>query len=258
MYDNDVRLLRCICFLLSFTAFFIIPPLVYAALPSPTPEFFVNDFTGTLSSKTLGEIVAKGAATEKRTGAQAVVAIVSSFGGKSRDDYALELFRSWGIGQKGKDNGVLLLVALTDREVKIETGYGLEGALPDGKCGRILDDCFVPSMRDGKTDYAILKTYDAILTEIAKEYKIDPETITEGTGYRISAPKKSYGPFEIILIILFIIFIVLSHRFRCGRFRVGGFGGGSFRGGGFGGGGFGGGFGGGGGRSGGGGAGRRW
>ena len=259
----NVRIVRGRCFLLSFAAFFIISTSLNAALPSPTGDFFVNDFAGALSSSARNEIISKGAAMEKRTGAQVVVAIVSSFEGKNRNDYAVELFRSWGIGQKGKDNGVLLLVSITDREVKIEVGYGLEGALPDGKCGRILDDFFVPSMRDGKTDSAVLKTYDAILTEIAKEYKIDPETIMEGSSYSISTSssdsKKTSTLEEIIYILIFILVVFLSFYFKCRNFGRGGYRGGYRGGGSFGGGGSsGGGFRGGGGRSGGGGGGRSW
>ena len=234
-----------------------------AAVPSPTNDFFVNDYTGSLNNAVLKEIMAKGVALEKSTGAQAVVVIVDSLSGMGRDNYALEILRTWGIGQKDKNNGVLLLVAITDREVKIEVGYGLEGALPDGKCGRILDDYFVPAMRNGQTGNAVLRTYDAILIEVAKEYGIDPKTIMEGTEYSLSASNQGneiIGP--VIIILIFFIIKIIINRFRGkGNYRGGGFGGSSFGGGSFRGGGFsggGGGFRGGGGRGGGGGAGRKW
>ena len=209
--------------------------------------------------------MAKGVAVDKRTGAQAVVVVVDSLQGMSRDDYALEILRTWGIGQKDKNNGVLLLVAIADRAVKIEVGYGLEGALTDGKCGRILDECFVPAMRDGQTDTAVLQTYDAILIEIAKEYGIDPDTIIDSTEYSLSSSNQTFnwlGP--LIIIIFFIIMKICNHFWGGGRsgggFGGSSFGGGSFRGGSSFGGGrsSGGGFRGGGGRGGGGGAGRSW
>ena len=239
-------------------------PIVHAAVPSPTNDFFVNDYTGTLSSAAVKEIMAKGVALEKSTGAQAVVVIVDSMSGMSRDDYALEILRTWGIGQKDKNNGALLFVAIADRDVKIEVGYGLEGALNDGKCGRILDDYFIPAMRDGRTDTAVLLTYDAMFTEIAKEYGIDPKTIMEGSEYSVSSSGKGndiIGPL-IIILIFFIIKIIINRLRGKGNYRGGGFGGSSFGGGSFRGGssfgGGGGGFRGGGGRGGGGGAGRSW
>jgi uncharacterized protein len=230
-------------------------PAAYAAVPTPTNDFFVNDYAGALSSATLKEIMAKGVAVDKRTGAQAVVVIVDSLQGMSRDDYSLEILRTWGIGQKDKNNGVLLLVAIKDREVKIEAGYGLEGALPDGKCGRILDECFVPSMRDGSADAAVLKTYDAILLEIANEYGMDPKNLMEGTEYSLSAPSPVNGTLGTIII--FLIFIVIMIIITLLKGKGGGYnrGGGSSFGGNFRGGG---GFHGGGGRGGGGGAGRGW
>ncbi|MCL1929498.1 MAG: TPM domain-containing protein [Treponema sp.] len=240
-------------------------PSAYSAVPTPTNDFFANDYAGALNNATFKEIMAKGVAVDKRTGAQAVVVVVDSLQGMSRDDYALEILRTWGIGQKDKNNGVLLLVAIADRAVKIEVGYGLEGALTDGKCGRILDECFVPAMRDGQTDTAILKTYDAILIEIAKEYGIDPKTIMEGTDYSLSASNPLFdilGP--LIIILIFFIIVIISNRsrgggnYRGGGFSGGNFGSGSFRGGSSFGGGSRGGFSGGGGRGGGGGAGRSW
>ena len=233
----------------------------YAAIPTPTSDFFINDFAGALNIATLKEIMAKGAGMEKSTGVQAVVVITGSLSGMSRDDYALEILRTWGIGQRDKNNGVLFLVAIADKAVKIEVGYGLEGALTDGKCGRILDEHFMPAMRDGQTDTAVLQTYDALLIEIAKEYGIDPKTIMEGTDYSLSVSSHAFdiiGPLIIFIIFIVITFIINRNR-GGGNYRGGGFGGSSFGGGSFRGGGFsGGGFRGGGGRSGGGGAGRGW
>ncbi|MCL1815081.1 MAG: TPM domain-containing protein [Treponema sp.] len=247
--------------ILAFAILLIIFPLAqagpaeYTAVPAPTNDFFINDFAGALSDPVKKEILAKGAAVEKSTGAQAVVVIIDSLQGRSRDDLSLEILRTWGIGQKEKNNGILLLAAINDRQVKIEVGYGLEGALPDGKCGRILDECFAPSMRDGSADAAVLKTYDAILLEIANEYGMDPKNLMEGTEYSLSAPSPVNGTLGTIII--FLIFIVIMIIITLLKGKGGGYnrGGGSSFGGNFRGGG---GFHGGGGRGGGGGAGRGW
>lgn len=252
-----------------------------AALPSPTGDFFINDFAGALSAEARAEILAKGVATEKATGAQAVVVIVNTLSGMSAESAPLEILRSWGIGQRETNNGVLLFVSLRERDVRIETGYGLEGALPDGKCGRILDECFVPAMREGDTDTAVVKTYDAILAEIAAEYGVAPEEIMAGSEYAISAAGEPnehdlnvsrIAAIGIFVLIVIIVIIAVRANGSSGGGGGRGFGGGGFGSGGFGGrggfsgggggfrsGGFsGGGFRGGGGSGGGGGAGRKW
>ena len=99
----------------------------------PTAQFFVNDFADVLSAQTEQEIVELGRALQQQTGAQAVAVTVPSLGGQSVEDYAIDLANSWGIGQAEEDNGVLILIAVEERKLRVEVGLGLEGALPDGK-----------------------------------------------------------------------------------------------------------------------------
>ncbi|MCC7032439.1 MAG: TPM domain-containing protein [Acidobacteria bacterium] len=118
----------------------------------PTPVGAVNDFAGLLSDeqeRALGDLVAE---VERETTAEIAVATVRSLDGASVEEYANRLFAQWGIGQKGRDNGVLILVAPNEREIRIEVGYGLEGVLPDGLAGAIIRETFVPSFRND--DYA--------------------------------------------------------------------------------------------------------
>lgn len=231
--------------------------------PEPTEAFFVNDFGNVLTEGTKENISAYGQRLQQETTAQLVAITVPSLGGKDMETYANDLFRKWGIGQEDQDNGVLLLVALEDREVRIEVGYGLEGALPDGKCGRILDAYFVPSMQDGDPDAAVLHTYNALLLEIAAEYNLDtgalfPQVVlpTEPTHDAANDGDSPIWAFLFIGVFMILLITLIFSKKRGGRGGFGGFGG--FGSGGFGGGSSGGGFSGGGGSSGGGGAGRGW
>ena len=192
--------------------------------PDPTPYKYVNDYVGVLDSETVEKIVAVGKELEKKTTAQVVVVVVPSLSGLTVEEYANRLFREWGIGQKEKNNGVLLLVAMSDRKVRIEVGYGLEGAIPDGKAGRILDEYVIPYFKEGEYDKGIYYGYLAIAKEVAREYGVEitgtsdlPERGTDISGLSI-----------VIIVIAFIIFSSIMGRggywYRGPRFP-GGFGG---------------------------------
>ncbi len=190
---------------------------------------------------------------ERLTSAQVkVVTLVSLEGGEIRD-FANRLFAGWGIGQKGKDNGVLLLMAKEERKIWIEVGYGLEGALPDGRVGRLLDDSVIPDFKQGRYSSGLRNGALAVAQIVAAEYKV---SLSGTPGASTAPPAEEESLFSIILqallLLAFIIFAI-RHPFLAMMLLSGGRGGGG-RSGGFGGGG--GGFGGG--LSGGGGAGRSW
>lgn len=125
--------------------------LLSVEFPKPTPYKYVNDYVGVLDKTTVEKIISVGKELENKTTAQVVVVVVPSLSGLTVEEYANRLFREWGIGQKEKNNGVLLLVAMNDRKVRIEVGYGLEGAIPDGKAGRILDEYVIPYFKTEST-----------------------------------------------------------------------------------------------------------
>lgn len=239
---------------------------VAAVTVPPSPADFYLDQPGVLSEETKSLIDVAGNLLEEKTGAQIVVAVVHSLGGETVEDYANAMFRAWGIGDAQKDNGILLLVALDDRQDRIEVGYGLEGALNDAKAGRIRDTYLTPNFKAGDYDAGVRNAYLAILEAVAAEYGIDPATLTDATP---EAPGGSTGSGQTTLLVIGIVilllvdwiflhgaitrFLLFSFFLRGGG-RFGG-GGGGFGGGGGGGGG---GFSGGGGSSGGGGASGRW
>jgi uncharacterized membrane protein YgcG len=182
------------------------------------------------------------AAHEQATGQQVVVATVSSLQGQEIEDYGYQLGRTWGIGQKGKNTGAILLVAPNERRVRIEVGYGLEGTLTDALSRTIIEQKIVPAFRAGNMELGILQGTQTMLAVL----RGDPDAAPVPVAQRDTG---SIPPFGII-----IMFLVLFFMFRGGRRGVfpmvmgpptiwrggrgGGFGGGGFGGDDFGGGGF--------------------
>ena len=149
-------------------------PSASAIIP-PTDDFYINDAANILSESTEKYILEHSAALAEATTAQIVVVTVPNLEGKDLESYATELFRSYGIGDKEKNNGLLMLLALEERQSRIEVGYGLEGALPDSKTGRFQDEYMIPYFKEDNFDEGILNGYKAFFYEVAKEYNYDTE-----------------------------------------------------------------------------------
>ena len=122
----------------------------------PAYNGFVNDYAGLLSPSARAQLEARLSQLEKDTSDEVAVATVNSLDGDTIEGYAVGLFEKWGIGKKDKDNGVLFLIAPTERKVKIEVGYGLEPILTDGRAGRILDNAVLPSFKKGDYETGII------------------------------------------------------------------------------------------------------
>lgn len=233
-------------------------------LPTPTDKFFVNDFAGVMSEADIETVYTKGAALDGATSAQAVIITVESLDGKEAADYALELGREWGVGDKDQNNGVVILLSESDREIYIAVGYGLEGALPDSKTGRIIDTYGVPYFQDDEFSAGLVSVYNAIVNEIYVEYGIQPsEDYTPIDLLPATQDESDLGDIIVSWIVLMILVIVYMTVFAKRGLVLFGtprfFGGSSFyHGGSFGSGGGSGGFKGGGGSFGGGGAGRKF
>lgn len=162
---------------------------VQAALavpPKPSSSLYVQDQAGVLQPASRDRLQKLGANLAAKTKAQVVVLTVKSLEGAPPEEYALEVLRTWGLGDKQLNNGVLLLVAVDDRVSRIEVGYGLEGALPDGKTGRIQDEYMLPYFKNGDYDQGIVNGYLAVVQEVAKEYKLefksDPRAPPKASG----------------------------------------------------------------------------
>ncbi len=154
--------------------------------PAPTGSIYVQDYAGVLSGETKAKINKLGAKIAEQTKAQVVVVTMNSLNGEPIQDYSLTMLRQWKIGDKTLNNGVLLLVAVGDRQSRIEVGYGLEGALNDAKAGQIQDEYLVPYFGRGEYDQGIWNGYKAIMRVVSAEYGIaapqDGRAAVKGTG----------------------------------------------------------------------------
>ena len=231
-----------------------------ALLQSLKPTGYVDDFAAVMQPSQRAGLESYLQELDQKTGAQMAVVTLKSLDGGEIRDFANRLFQKWGVGKKGDDRGLMILMVLDQRRIWVEVGYGLEPLLPDARVGRILDQSVVPYFRSGDLAKGLISGAQAYGTIIAQQAGV------QITGQTLARPVARSGReahqlscTELILIIIgLIIFIpiVIRHPwlllFLLNSGRGGG--GGGF-GGGFGGGGFGG-FGGG--MSGGGGAGRGW
>ena len=225
----------------------------WAQIPDrPNPPRLVNDFAAMLAPDEAAALEQKLVAYSDSTSTQLAVVVVPTLEGYSVEQYAVELALKWGIGQKGKDNGLLLLIAFRDKKMTIQTGYGLEERLPDVVAARIIDNDLRPAFRAGQYYAGIDAATDDVIRAMAGAYEADPRPADTG---------KRKGPSWFTIIILIVVAVVLLSRFGGGGggmtigggrrnrsrggfvppiFFPGSFGGGSFGGGGGGGGGFGG------------------
>jgi uncharacterized protein len=230
----------------------------------PRPTGFVNDSANVIDAQTQARLEQLLSAYEKATTNEVTIATVTSLDGIPVEDYATRLFEQWGIGKKGKDNGLLILVAPNEKKARIEVGYGIEGAINDALAGRIMDTVMIPWFRKGDFATGILNTAVESIRIINEKYNLefDPATAAGVSAVPMKYVKKKtslFGKiFKIIVVILLVILFIKNPTaglLLMMGIMSGGRGGGGFRGSSFGGGGFGG-FGGG--LSGGGGASRGW
>jgi len=233
---------------LSFLAVCLFGPNVFSEenVQFPRPEGFVNDYAGVLSYSAKEKIRNIAGEVKTKTQAEIAVAVIKTTYPLELSDYAVKLFKDWGIGKKGMDNGVLVLVATDDRKVRIETGYGLEGALTDLKSKLIIEELVIPAFRENNYDLGIISCVNAIAKIIGTEYGVEIDAYSKTMDVQ-PGTKRSRGGSGLLTLLFFIL--IFGFRFGTMFFLMGsgstywsGGGGGSFGGGG---GGFGGGFGGG-------------
>ena len=220
----------------------------------PTDELYVNDFADVINSADKVTMINFATKLHNATTAQVVVATVNDLGGLEIEEYALGLARKWDIGQKDKYNGVLILLSKDDRQIRIEVGRGLEGALPDSKVGRIIDVYGLDDLKNNNFSAGLTKIQNAVINEVFIEYGLSPDDEYDAQALE----EEEFGFMDVVrilvVIIVFVISSIISARLRKNGgggppfiFFGGGFGGrgsdgfGGSSGGGFSGGGFGGG-----------------
>ncbi|MGH7496579.1 MAG: TPM domain-containing protein [bacterium] len=212
----------------------------------PQPLGYVNDYAGVIEDETETRLTNLCREVEEKTGTQLAVVTVNTVGDYDYADYANRLFEKWGIGKKGKDNGVLFFLTMDERKVRIEVGYGLEGILPDITVGRILDNYVIIEFRRGNYSAGMLAGTQAIAGVIAKDAGVEITGAVTPRFNRSESRRRQKGlPWPLLLLLLFFLMrgsrwfwpmILMGGGGRRNRdhWRGGGWGGG-FGGGGFGG-----------------------
>jgi uncharacterized protein len=133
----------------------------------------VHDEAKALSAQTVQQLEQQLKLHEDSTSNQIAILIISSLEGEAIEDYAIRVAGKWQLGQKGKDNGILLLIAIDDRKMRIEVGYGLEGVLPDAVCNQIIRNEMAPNFRRGDYDAGVQAAVNAIVAAVGGEYIAD-------------------------------------------------------------------------------------
>jgi uncharacterized protein len=174
----------------------------------PNPPRLVNDFAGVLSPGEQQQLERELVAYDDSTSNQVAVVLVKTLDDYPIEEYSLKLFRDWGIGNKNTNNGVLIIAAIDDRKIRIEVGYGLEGAIPDITANHIIQNDIAPNFRSGDYYEGLSQAATSIIKAAAGEYKAP-------ANYR---KKKGGSAFPIGLIIFIIIMVIIFG----GRNRGGG------------------------------------
>jgi uncharacterized protein len=233
--------------------------LCWAAVAAAAPQFppltgRVVDDAHVLSPQTVQKLDADLAGLEARTGHQVVVATIPSLQGYDIADYGYQLGRAWGIGRKGQNDGVVFIVAPTERKVRIEVGYGLEPVLTDALSSVILQQRVLPKFRAGQMEQGIVDGTEAIIQQLSLPEDQAKANVAQADQVRQQQAAEAHGggsPLGLILVIIVVFWVLgsllrgfgggglwlLPLFFSGGRGRGGWGGGGGFGGGGFSGGG---------------------
>ena len=166
----------------------------------PNPPRLVNDMAGVLLREEADALEQKLVAYYDSTSTQIAIVTVKTTGNYDVSEVALKILRDWGVGSKEKNNGLIILAAIDDRKIRIETGYGLEGSVPDAIANRIIGQIIAPNFKEGHYYQGFDDAVDAIEKAAAGEYKAIPKA-KRGIG----------GGGGAIFVLIIIAIIVLSY-----------------------------------------------
>jgi len=239
--------LRWINFPASLTLFCLLFLCAYPLVAQSIPSSYVIDEAGIIDASVKSRLAGHLQELEQKTGAQMIVLTVSSTNGIPIEEFALEKAEAWKLGRKGKDDGLLMVVAVNDRRYRIEVGYGLEPVIPDSLAGSIARSYLVPRFKQGDYSTGIYDTAAVLMNTIATAQGVK---LTGMPALQTSRGQSKKSPVGSLLSFLFFIFVIsslMSGRSRglfgallLGSLLGGSWSGGSHRSGGFGGSGFGG------------------
>ncbi|MGH4051820.1 MAG: TPM domain-containing protein [Clostridium sp.] len=194
--------------------------LVKAAVdfPSVTDLKYVNDYANVMDDDSKQYILSVGKELEDKTGAEATVVVIDSVQGQSVDAYANGIFRKWGIGKKDKNNGLLILLSVKEKQWRVEVGTGLEGAVTDIFSSRVMNDFAVPKFKQAQYGEGLRVAYSVLSDNIAKEYNVTLDkniNVPQNNGAPENSNTSKKG--NMILIIGIVVLIFLDIIFNRGR-----------------------------------------
>ena len=169
MVTRKIQKFLCFLFMLGF---FVLPTF---SLDVPKLETPIMDKADVINSSDERDLNQKLTNLSNETGIQVAVLTIPSLEGEALESYSMKVVEDWKLGQKGVDNGVLLLVSIGDRELRIETGYGVEGDLTDTKCGLIIRNVITPHFQDGDYSKGIVQGVTAIVENVAVNFSENSE-----------------------------------------------------------------------------------
>jgi uncharacterized protein len=197
-------------------ALFATIPAVALEVPD-RPDGRITDRTGTLSPREVAVLDQKLEAFEKETTNQIAVLLIPSLQEEILEDFSIRLGEKWKIGQKGRNNGAILLIVKNERKIRIEVGYGLEGALPDALAGSIIRNEIGPRFKEGRFYTGIEAGLNAIIAATKGEYRPVKKNPRSSQGLPLWVP--------LLLILVFGFFMVMSAIGRKRHYHSGGSGG---------------------------------
>ncbi len=218
-------------FFLALLSSFILSVTINMDLVNAEPEFpkvttskYVNDYVGVIDGDSAQYILSVGKELEDKTGAQAVVVVIDSLQGETIESYANGIFRSWGIGQKDKNNGLLILLSIKEKRWRVEVGTGLEGAITDIYSSRVMNDFAVPKFKQNQYGQGLRSAYSVLSDNIAKEYGVTLDKNINVPQYNsreknLSTSNRGNGILAIGIIVLVILDFIFN-RGRLTRFMI--------------------------------------
>lgn len=199
--------------LLLLAIVFLAGPAAAADPVFPRPAGAVNDFAGVIAAAERDAMENLAREVLQKAGTAVVVATVPTVGDMAADEYATRLYESWGIGKKGEDKGVLILLALKERRVRIETGYGVEGILPDGVVGEILRLHVIPHLKQGDYGKGLSNAVTAVSDVIARNAGV---TLTGRPQMQPARPTGGtpVSPFTVLLFFIVVLLLLFTETGR--------------------------------------------
>jgi uncharacterized protein len=194
--------------------------LVNAApiFPKPTEAKYVNDYANVIDGESAQYILSVGKELEDKTGAEATIVVIDSLEGETIESYSNGIFREWGIGQKDKNNGLLILLSVKERKWRVEVGTGLEGAVTDIYSSRVMNDFAVPKFKQNLYGQGFREAYSVLSDSIAKEYAVTlDKNINVPKNNDVSNNSNIRGKGNGILVIGIIVLVFFDFIFNRGR-----------------------------------------